>query len=194
MIAVNDLRQGALFEQDGRILEVLEFRRHKMARAKSVVNIKVRDIETGSVRDLTFKGSENVQDADVENVGLDFVYHDQRKGQLFFTNPHSNERIGVDENAVGSVERGYLVGGVSVAALIEPNSKPTRIYTVTLPNTVDMKVIQAPPSEKGNTATGGTKPVTVETGIKINTPFFIADGDTIRVNTTTGSYIERVSG
>jgi len=193
VIPVNDLRQGTLFEHDGNIYQVLEFRRHKMARAKAVVNVKVRDIQTNNVRELSFKSGDSVDEANVNTTLLKFIYHDTRNKKLVFSHPDNNQRVVIDEQLVDANQRGYLVEGGQVTAMIEPVENNPQVYSIVLPNTVDLKVTQAPPSEKGDTASGGSKPVTVETGITVNTPLFIKTGDTIRVNTSTGEYIERVS-
>ena len=193
MISVNDLRQGTLFLTDANIYQVLEFRRHKMARARAVVNVKARDIKSNGVREFTFLSNDMVEEAELANKTFKFVYRDERKKQIILTDPNSNQRHMVDEMAISENQLGFLKDGIEVSALTQEddNGKYT-LYSVSLPNTVDLKVTQAPPSERGDTAAGSTKPVEVETGITIKTPFFIKTGDVIRVNTGTGEYVERV--
>ncbi|MCA9391702.1 hypothetical protein KC614_00670 [candidate division WWE3 bacterium] len=194
MIAVNDLRQGTLFNMDGNIYQVIDFKRHKMARAKAVVNVKVRDIQTSGIRELTFKSSDSVAEADVKTSTLEFVYADERKGKIVLSEPQTKRRYEVGLDSIGENDRLYLKSGTEIVAYTGINDAgELQIYTVSLPNTVDLEVTQAPPNDKGDTASGGTKPVVCETGVVVNTPFFIKDGDVVRVNTQTGSYVERVS-
>ncbi len=191
---VNDLRQGAIFEQDGELYQVADFRRHKMARAKAVVNIKARNIKTNSVREFTFKSTASVGDADVVTQSLSFIYYDNRKGELVLSDPETKKRLTVSANVLSENEIAFLSEGALIIALTNGRSgNELEIYSVSLPKTVDLKVVQAPPAEKGNTSSGGTKSVETESGLMVNTPFFIKNGDVIRVNTQSGEYIERVS-
>ena len=191
---VNDLRQGVIFEQDGELYQVTDFRRHKMARAKAVVNIKARNIKTNSVREFTFKSTGSVGDADVVTKSLTFVYYANRKNELVLSDPETKKRLTVPSSVLNENEIAFLSEGVSLIAITNGGSgNDLEVYTVSLPKTVDLKVTQAPPAEKGNTASGGTKTVETSTGLKVNTPFFIKVGDVIRINTQSGEYIERVS-
>jgi elongation factor P len=193
VVSVNDLRKGVVFLQDGKTYQVLSFARHKMARAKGVVNVTARDLEFGGVRELTFGNSDKVDDLQLENLTLDFVYVDQRKGKLVFSNPQTKARIELNEDMLEEGAVGYLTSGTQVIALTQTlDDGKLKVYGIDLPKTVELTVRDAPPSDKGDTATGGSKPVTVETGITVNTPFFIKSGDRIRVNTETGEYIERL--
>ncbi len=194
MINVNDLRQNALFETEGSVFQVLEFRRHKNARARGIVNIKARDIKSSGIREFTFKSNDNVQNADVESRSFDFVYYDQRKGIVILTDPETKKRFNVLDTAIDKELLGFMKEGLSVLTLCESDDKGGyNIYSITLPNTVELKVTQAPPNERGDTSQGGSKPVTVETGMTIHTPFFIKEGDVIKVNTVSKEYIERVN-
>lgn len=191
MIDVNDLRQNVIFTYEGSLYQVLEFRRHKMARQKGMVNVKVRNIETSNVQEFSFRSGDSVEEADVLRTQLEFIYYDDRKSQIVLSDPETKKRLTVDADIMTEDQIGYLREGVAFFALMAESGDT--VYSIELPNTVDLTVTQAPPAEKGNTASGGTKPVTVETGKVINTPFFIKNGDVIKVNTQTGEYVERVS-
>ncbi|NTV30878.1 hypothetical protein HGA91_02770 [candidate division WWE3 bacterium] len=193
MLSVNDLRQGVLFKHEEKVYQVLEFQRHKQARSKGVVNVKVKDVEFGGVREITFNSAAVVEEADAASVSLDFIFNDTRKGKVVFSEPSSKKRLEIDSSTLGEEQLGYLVSGVKVSALLSSDDiANAKIYSISLPNVVDLKVVDAPPAERGNTASGGGKPVKLETGITITTPFFIENGDVIRVNTVSGTYIERV--
>lgn len=193
MISVNDLRQGVLFNHEEKVYQVLEFERHKQARSKGVVNVRVRDVESGGVRELTFNSAAVVEEADAVTVQLEFIFFDARKNKVVFSDPGSKRRIELDQSSLSEGQLGYLVAGVKVSALLSSDDiANAKIYSITLPNVVDLKVVDAPPAERGNTASGGGKPVKLETGLTVTTPFFIENGDVIRVNTVSGTYIERV--
>ena len=193
MISVNDLRQGVLFNYEGRVYQVLEFQRHKQARAKGVVNVKGRDVETAGVREITFNSAASVEEADAVSKQLDFVFFDARKNKLIFSEPESKKRLELDQGSLDAKQVGFLVSGIKITALMSSDDlSSAKIYSITIPTTVELEVVEAPPSDKGDTASGGTKPVKVSTGITVNTPFFIKVGDKIKVNTQSGEYLERV--
>jgi len=194
MIAANDLRQGVIFEHNGATYQVLEFERFKKARAKGIVNIKARNVATNGVQELSFKSGDKVDDGSAVNVNLEFVYADKRREILIFSDPETKKRIELSETIVGESKRNFLVQGLIIQALASSDDLETaQIYDVTLPKTIEVEVTEAPPNDKGDTASGSTKPVTISSGAKISTPFFISAGDWIKVNTELGTYIERVN-
>jgi len=190
MLSVNELRQGVIFEHDGKIYQVEAFDRHKMGRGQGVVNVTARELKTQSLRELTFKSGDTFTEADVNSQKLRFVYSDERRQKAIFTDPETEKRQELDQSVIGTDNIRYLTEGIEISALIDADHQ---ILSITLPKKVELKVTDAPPNEKGNTASGGTKPVTTETGLTVQTPFFIATGDTIVVNTESGEYVERVS-
>lgn len=193
MIPANDLRQGVIFEHNGGTFQVLEFERFKKARSKGIVNVKVRNVASGGVQELSFKSGDNVKEGSAETVSLEFVFADRRKGILTFSDPETKKRIELNDSIVDEFKQGFLVTGLMVQALASSDDlTEAQIYDITLPNTVEVEVTEAPPNDKGDTASGSTKPVTISTGAKISTPFFIAVGDWIKVNTELGTYLERV--
>lgn len=191
MLSVNELRQGVLFETDGRVYQVTKFTRHKMARAKGVVNVTARDVQGGNIKEFSFRSGDSVPEAEVIHQALHFIYHDVRNQQLVFSDPETNKRILVEQGVVGEDAVKYLKEGVGVSALIDEQTH--EVYTIILPKTIEVEVVEAPPNDKGDTASGGTKVVQLETGLSINTPFFIKNGDIVKVNTETGQYVERIS-
>ncbi|NCS32244.1 hypothetical protein GW793_02000 [bacterium] len=193
MIDANSLRQGVVFEQNGSTFQVVEFRRHKTARAKGIVNVKAKNVATGNTQEFSFKSGESVQEGSTVTVSLEFVYHDQRKGELTFSDPETKKRFTLQEDVVDSTKRGFLVSGLMVKALLSSeNIEKAQVYEISLPNTIEAEVVEAPPNDKGDSSAGSTKPVTIKSGAVVNTPFFIKVGDIIKVNTETGQYSERV--
>ncbi len=193
-ISVNDLRQGVVFREHGKLYEVLEFSRHKKARGRGIVNVRVRDLETGNVRELTFKSSNSVEELIARKHNLRFVYYDKREdlvvvqGDVQAGLGAKSHRQKIASSIVGQDSLKYLSEGTELVV----TEVDDRIVTMELPPTVNLSVTSAPPADKGDTATGGSKPVEVETGAKINVPLFIRAGDVVRVNTRNGQYVGRL--
>ena len=147
---------------------------------------KIKDLRTGKVLDKTFKSSDAIEEAEIERRDAVFIY--ERNGEYWFNelgNPSA--RFALSGGVIGSQAQ-FLKSKMEIKAFIFKGD----IINIELPIKADYKVIEAPPSIKGNTSSGGSKLVTIEGGAKINTPLFVEEGDTIRVNTETGEYTERV--
>jgi len=195
MIAVNDLRQNVFYKEGDRVFQVLEFKRHKVARQKGMVNVRVKDVETGATVEKTYKSSDSVDDVDVERRSVEFVFYNNRKGELVFSDKETKQRVQLPDNLIEENQRGFLVPNMEVFLLTDGDGplNQVKIYSITIPNTIEVKVASAPPADKGDTASGGSKPVEISTGKTVNTPFFIKAGDIIKINTQTGEYMERIS-
>lgn len=187
-ISVNELRQGVVFLQDGKYYEVESFGRHKMARGKGVVKVGAYDLETGNLRELTFKSGESVKEVEAQKYNLEFVYYDERKNQIILHQPETGQRLKPEAGIINPDKIKYLSEGAKVV-VTEVQGK---IVDIQIPPTVELKVTMAPPGDKGDTAGSATKEVTLETGLKIKTPLFIKKGDLIKVNTESGEYRGRV--
>jgi len=187
MLGVNDLRKDTIFIFDGAPHRVLELQHKKMARQGATVEAKLRNLVSGATITRSFLTSARFEEAEIEKRELLFLY--EHRGEYGFANPtNRSERFILKEGELGD-EKNFL----------KPNSEITaeffdgRIIHIVPPIKVDFKVIEAPPGLKGDTASGGSKEVVIETGAKIKTPLFINEGDVIRVNTQKGEYAERVS-
>lgn len=189
MISVNALRQGVVFKDGGRFYQVLTFRRHKMARGKGVIKVEVRDLESGSVRELTFKSGATVEEVEAHCFALEFVYHDERRHQVVLSNPETKERFRVEDSRFLNEEAiNYLSGGTQVTV----TEVGGEILSVEIPSVVRLRVKTAPPGEKGDTAGSASKVVELETGLKVSVPLFVQSGDLIEINTKSGKYKGRV--
>ncbi len=166
--------------------EVLSSHVFRKQQRKPVNAIKMKNLITGKVLENSFHQSEKVAEAEIENRPVKFIY--VNRGQAWFS-PINNlkERFSVEENLISDKIK-WLKENSQLEILFFND----RIIGLKLPIKVDLKVIEAPPTIKGNTVTGGLKQVTLETGAVINTPMFINEGDIVRINTETGSYTERV--
>lgn len=185
MIDVNELRKGITFDLDGELFKVLDYQHHKPGRGAATIRIKARNLRKGTILEKTFGSGERIQDVRLEYHNVQFLYSD---GQLFhFMDMESFEQPAISANLIGDANK-YLKEGI-VVKLTYLENEPLDIE---LPTTVDLKVTEAESSVRGDTATGVTKRVTVETGAEVSTPSFVISGDVIRVDTRTGNYVSRV--
>lgn len=150
------------------------------------MSTKLKSLKSGNVIQKTFQGNDKVEPADVGYKKVQFLYGDQSSGYSFM-DLESYEQFELDSDTVGDASK-FLMDGQEVDAL-QFEGKPIGIQ---LPSTVQMKVVETIPGVKGDTASGGTKPATLDSGFKVNVPLFINEGDTVKVNTDTGEYMERV--
>jgi elongation factor P len=186
MIDVNDLRKGVTFEYDGNLLKVLDYHHHKPGRGNATIRIKARNLRNGTTLEKTFQSGDRVQDVRLDFRNVQYMYSD---GQTYyFMDTETYDQPGINLNIISEVI-GYLKEGME-AKLTFYNGEAIDIE---LPTSVDLKVTQAENAVRGDTATGVTKKVTVETGAQVDVPYFVTSGDTIRVDTRTGSYVTRVT-
>ncbi|MEK7546933.1 MAG: elongation factor P [Patescibacteria group bacterium] len=186
MLSYTELKKGIIFSMDNQPYEVLESNFLRMQQRKAVVQAKIRNLISGKVLDRNFQPSDQLEEIELEKKSAVFIY--QNKGEYWFHeegNPKS--RFSLSAETIGEAAN-FLVPNTNINS-VTFNDK---VIKVNIPIKMDLKVAEAPPSIKGNTAQGGTKSVTLETGAKISVPLFINTGDVIRVNTETGTYVERV--
>lgn len=185
MIDVNDLRKGVIFDLEGELYKVLEYNHHKPGRGNATIRIKARNLRSSSTIEKTFNSGERVQDIRLDYRNLQFLYSD---GDLFhFMDMSTFEQPTIAREVIGDAAV-FLKEGTEVK-LTFFGEEP---LDAELPTTVDLLVTKAESAVRGDTATGVTKKVTVETGAEINTPSFVQEGDTIRIDTRTGEYVTRV--
>jgi elongation factor P len=185
MIDVNDLRKGVTFLVDGNLYKVLDYHFNKPGRGNATIKIKARDVRTGTTLEKTFQSGDRVQDARLDFHNVQYLYNDS---ELYhFMDTETFEQTAVPRDVLGDMV-GYLKESMEVKLTFFEN-KP---IDVELPTSVDLLVTHAEAAVRGDTATGVTKKVTVETGIAVAVPYFVNEGDTIRVDTRTGAYVTRV--
>mgnify|MGYP001600614509 CR=1 FL=1 len=185
MIDVNDLRKGVTFELDNNLFKVLDYEHHKPGRGKATIRVKARNLRTGTILDKSFISGDRIQDVRLDYHNVQYLYHD---GQLYhFMDLDSFDQPAISSDLIGDAV-GYLKEGLEVKLTFYQNEP----LDIDLPITVDLKVVKAEVAVRGDTATGVTKKVTTETGLDVQVPNFVDDGDTIRVDTRTGAYITRV--
>ncbi|WP_322796926.1 elongation factor P [Tepidiforma sp.] len=185
MISTGELKKGATIELDGKLYSILDYAHIKMGRGSAQVRIKFRDVRSGAIIEQTFQAGTKFQRARVERREMQYLYQD---GDLYyFMNTETFEQIPVSADKVGDAAK-FLKENDTCEVVLYGDE----VIGIELPITVELTVTQTEPGFKGDTATGGTKPATLETGLVIQVPLFIEEGTKIRVNTETGTYIERV--
>jgi len=186
VLSINDLKNGIIIIIDGNPFVVMSVKHQHLGRGGASVSAKVKNLKTGQVLEKTFKPSDEFEEAEVEKIKTRFLY--ENRDVFWFTeidNPKNRFSFKRDE-LENSAD--FLKPNLEVSAI----KFQDKIIGIELPIKADYKVIEAPPTVKGNTASGGTKAVILESGAKINVPLFIKEGDIVRVNTETGEYERRV--
>jgi elongation factor P len=185
MINTGDLRRGISIQLDNGLWTVLEFNHIKMGRGSAQVRLKLRNLRTSSIVEKTFQAGERFQRAILERRTVQFLY--EAEGLYHFMDTENYEQITLNEEQVGTAKN-YFKDGTNVE-LLTHDDEPLGIE---LPPNVELRVTYTEPGFRGDTATGGTKPATVETGMTVQVPLFVKTDDVIRVDTRSDSYIERV--
>ena len=185
MISVNDLKTGLTLEIDGGLWNVVEFMHVKPGKGAAFVRTKLKNAETGNVVEKTFRAGEKVAKATLDKRDMQYLY--KEGNDYVMMDLESYEQIGVSADKIGEGVK-YLKENMNVAILLHG----TNIIGIDIPNFVELEFVDTPPAEKGNTAQGGTKPATLETGAVVNVPFFVTNGTIIRVDTRTNEYLDRV--
>lgn len=187
---MNDLKRGTLFILEGAPFEVLEISHSHIGRGGSSTTARVRHCMTGQVLTKTFKQSDAFEEADITKRPILFLY--DHRGEYVFCDPKDRaKRFPLSREILGD-KTNWLKPNTELTAVFLVEDDSERIISIILPIKMDLKVIEAPPAIRGDTAQGGAKSVTLETGAKISVPLFISQDDVVRVNTETGLYAERV--
>lgn len=184
MISTNDLKTGLTLNLEGKLWSVVEFLHVKPGKGSAFVKTKLKNVETGQVVEKTFRAGEKVEQAILNRRDMQYLYKEAE--DYVMMDSETYEQLNIAADLIGDGVK-YLKENMDVSVLMHDS----KIIGVDIPNHVELEVIETPPSEKGNTAQGGTKPATLETGAIVNVPFFISNGDKIRVDTRTNEYLDR---
>ena len=184
MTAANDLRRGMAIKYNGNPAIVLEVRHRTPGNLRAFVQAIIRYINTGKSADVRFGSTDRVDLVEIERKALEFSYKD-RNG-YHFMDPDTYETITLDESLIGEA-KDYLVENLSVQVLYA-EGKPVQVE---LPASVSLKIVESPEGVRGDTASNVNKPATLETGKTINVPLFIKEGETVKIDTRTGTYMGR---
>ena len=185
MISAGDFRNGVTFELDGNIFQVVEFQHVKPGKGAAFVRTKLKNIVTGATVERTFNPTDKMPKAHIERKDMQFLYSDD--DLYHFMDTESFEQIPLGKDKIGDALK-FVKENEIVKILYHKGN----VFGIEPPTFVELKIIETEPGFKGDTATGATKPATVETGAVIKVPLFVDSGDVIRIDTRTGEYMERV--
>ncbi|UFT97743.1 elongation factor P [Radiobacillus kanasensis] len=184
MISVNDFKTGLTIEVDGSIWQVIDFQHVKPGKGAAFVRSKLRNLRNGSIQEKTFRAGEKVGRAHIENRKMQYLY---ASGDTHtFMDNTSYEQLELQTGQI-EYELKFLKENMEVNVITYQGET----LGVDLPNNVELEVTETEPGIKGDTASGGTKPATLETGLSVQVPFFVNVGDVLVVNTSDGKYVSR---
>ncbi|HEY1169190.1 MAG TPA: elongation factor P [Candidatus Limnocylindrales bacterium] len=185
MISTSDLRKGVAIELDGELWQILDYHHIKMGRGSAQVRIKLRNIKRGQTVERSFQAGEKWPRAQMDHRQIQFLYKDG--SDYYFMETESYEQFSLTAEQLDDA-----VNYLKESMLLDRTSYEGETIGVELPVTVDLKVIETEPGFAGDTQSGARKPATMETGLTIQVPIFVNEGDLIRVDTRTGEYQTRL--
>jgi len=184
VISVNDLRTGLTVEIDGTLYTVVEFLHVKPGKGAAFVRTKLKNLETGAVLERNFRAGERVNRAHIETKEMQYLYN--TGDEYFFMDARTYEQVALSKSLLDDAVY-FLKDNMTILVQFYQG----RAIGVELPTFVELTVTQTEPGIKGDTATGGSKPATLETGLVVQVPLFVDQGDVIRVDTRTKEYLSR---
>ena len=184
MITAGDFRKGVTIEWEGGVWTIVDFQHVKPGKGAAFVRTKIKNVETGAVVERTFNPNEKMPAAHLETRTMQYLY--ENDGMYTFMDTETYEQEEITKETLGDALH-FLLENMEV----QLQTFKGRIIGISLPNSVTLKVTECEPSVKGNTATGATKMAKVETGYEVRVPLFVNEGDSLRIDTRTGNYIER---
>ncbi|MFH5810448.1 elongation factor P [Companilactobacillus sp. FL22-1] len=185
-ISVNDFKNGLTIEVKDGIWRVIEFQHVKPGKGSAFVRSKLKNLRTGAVQEMTFRSTAKVEKANIENKKMQYLYADGENHVFMDTTTY--EQLTIPAEQIQD-ELKYLKENMEVNIMMYNGET----LGVDVPNTVDLKVVETEASIKGDTQSGGSKPATMETGLVVQVPFFVNEGDMLTVNTQDGTYISRAN-
>lgn len=185
MISAGEFRNGVTFELEGNVFQIVEFQHVKPGKGAAFVRTKLKNVITGAVVERTFRPTEKMPKAHIDRVDYEYLYSD---GDLYyFMDTETYEQMPLSSEQLGDSLK-FVKENMVVKVLSYKGS----VFGIEPPTFVELEVTATEPGFKGDTSTGAVKPATLETGVTINVPLFIDQGEVIRVDTRTGEYMERV--
>lgn len=185
MASTSDIKNGAVILLKGKRLKVMEFQHVKPGKGPAFVRTKLKELKTGKKYEITFNAGMKLEFLRIEAKTMQFLYADSNY-HVFMDN-QTYEQLSINNDLIGKA-RNYLTGGMTIDLIFDDEE----VLEVRMPAHVSLAVTSTEPAVKGNTATGATKPATVETGYQVHVPLFVGEGDSLKIDTRTGEYIERI--
>jgi len=184
MYVITELKPGRAIQLDGIPYLIVSSQFGRKSQSKANMQCKLKNLKTGAVIQKNFQGSEQVEPADIGHRHVQYLYSDGE--QYTFMDLQSYDQFFINKETLGDLTQYLVEGGEVDALMFEENP-----IGIQLPSTVDLKIVETIPGVKGDTATGGTKPATLESGLVVNVPLFLQEGDRVKVNTETGEYMKK---
>ena len=185
MISAGDFRKGTTFEMDGDVWQIIDFQHVKPGKGAAFVRTKIKSVMSGGSKEITFNPSEKFQEARIETKEMQYLYND---GALYyFMDQETYEQVPINQESVEDAINYIRENDNATIRFYQGNA-----FSVAPPNFVELTVTHTEPGVKGDTATGATKPATVETGATVLVPLLINEGDIIKIDTRTNDYLSRV--
>ncbi len=185
-LSINEIKNGYTVLLEGDVYMVVDFQHVKPGKGAAFVRTKLRNLKNNNILERTFRGDEKIEEAYIEEKKLQYQY--SSAGMFHFMDQENYEDVSISEESLGDKVK-FLKDNIEVNAYYYKSA----VMFVNLPNFVEYKVTHTEPGVKGDTAKSGTKPATIDSGASINVPLFVDTGDMIKVDTRTGSYVERVN-
>lgn len=184
MISTTDFRTGITFELEGDVVQLLEFQHVKPGKGAAFVRCKLRSVKTGAVIEKTFRPGEKFPKAHIDRKEMQYLY---KEGDTWvFMDTETYEQVSILESLLEDAPK-YLKENMTTGILFYQG----QVIGIDLPKQVELKVVSTEPGVKGDTATGGSKPATLETGLVVQVPFFVNENDVLIIDTRTGEYVSR---
>lgn len=184
MVSAGDFRNGVTLEIDGQVVQIMEFQHVKPGKGAAFVRTKLKNVINGGVVEKTFRPTEKFPAARIDRVDMQYLYDD---GELYnFMDNNTYEQVALNRDIVGDALK-----FVKENEIVKVCSYNGNVFSVEAPLFVELEITDTEPGFKGDTATGATKPATVETGAQINVPLFVNIGDKVKIDTRTGEYLSR---
>lgn len=184
MIGISDFKNGTLFENEGTVYQVVWFQHHKPGKGGAVMRTKIRNVRTGAIIEQTFKSGEKFKEVSMSRRKKQYLYGDANT--YTFMDMETYDQMSIPKEKIGDASQ-FLKENMELDALYLEDE----FLTLDLPASVELKVTQTVPGLRGDTVSNATKSATVETGVEVQVPLFIKEGDVIRIDTRTGEYVER---
>jgi len=185
MVSITEIKSGVTLFIDNKVYTVLECQHVKPGKGSAIARVKLREVKTGLVQEKTYRGEDKIEEAYIDERKLQYLYHGDK--MFHFMDQENFEEVSFSADDLGE-QIHFLKDSTEVTAYFFKGE----ILNINLPNFMAFKIIHTEPGMKGDTAKSGTKPAEIETGYSIQVPLFIEPNDTIKVDTRTGTYIERV--
>ena len=185
MAATSEFRNGMVIRLEGELFTIVEFQHVKPGKGMGFVRTRLKNVRTGAVLDRTFRSGDNVEEVRLERREMQYLYRSD--DLLYFMDTETYEQVSISADMAGDAVL-FLKEGDTASVLMDGDTP----VGVEVPYFVELKVVETEPGVRGDTATGGSKPARLETGLVIQVPLFVEKGDVVRIDTRTREYIERV--